>query len=120
MNVLLSLVAVIVLLGLAMFGVEVVGLHFLFGVILPYFAIVVFLGGVVYRVMDWAKSPVPFRIPTTCGQQKSLSWIKHSRLDNPYETGGVLGRMLLDESRRTLRLYQSSRRMDHPPGSIAD
>ena len=47
-------------------AVQFAGLDFLFGMIIPYIAIVVFLGGFVYRVVDWARSPVPFRIPTTC------------------------------------------------------
>lgn len=96
MNVLLSLVAVVVLLLIAIFGVEVAGLEFLFGVVLPYSAIVLFLVGVVYRVVYWARSPVPFRIPTTCGQQKSLPWIKSSRLENPHDMLGVIGRMALE------------------------
>ena len=41
---------------------------------MPRFA--VFLAGFCYRVVQWAAAPVPFRIPTTCGQQKSLPWIK--------------------------------------------
>ncbi len=48
------------------------------------------------RVVRWAKSPVPFRIPTTCGQEKSLPWINWSKLDNPDSTKGVIGRMLLE------------------------
>ena len=96
MNILLSLIAVVVLLLIAILGVEVAGLQFLFGVVFPYSAIVLFLIGVVYKVVDWAKSPVPFRIPTTCGQQKSLPWIRSSRLDNPHDTLGVIGRMVLE------------------------
>jgi nitrate reductase gamma subunit len=96
MNILVSLVAVITLSLVAILGVEVAGLHFVFGVVLPYTAIVVFLAGMIYRVIDWARSPVPFRIPTTSGQQKSLSWIKASRFDNPSDWFGVLGRMALE------------------------
>lgn len=51
-----------------------------FGVIVPYCALLIFIAGVTFRVLRWAKSPVPFRIPTTCGQQKSLPWIKSSWL----------------------------------------
>ena len=96
MKIVLSLVAVVSLLLLAILGVEVLGLHFLFGVVFPYAAIVIFLGGMIYRVVDWAKSPVPFRIPTTCGQEKSLPWIKSSRFDNPHDGVGVIGRMALE------------------------
>ena len=56
----------------------------LLGVIVPYAAVATFLLGVSYRVIRWSLSPVPFRIPTTCGQQKSLPWIKASWLENPY------------------------------------
>jgi nitrate reductase gamma subunit len=49
-----------------------------------------------YRVLLWARAPVPFRIPTTCGQQKSLAWIKAARLENPSTTAGVIGRMALE------------------------
>lgn len=96
MNILLSLVTVVALLLLAILGVELMSLQFLIGVVLPYAAIVIFLGGMIYRVVDWARSPVPFRIPTTCGQEKSLPWIKSSRLDNPHDAVGVIGRMALE------------------------
>jgi len=96
MNALLSLVAVIVLILIAFIGINVASLHFLFGVIIPYAAIATFLIGVIYRVVKWGRTPVPFRIPTTCGQQKSLPWIKQSKLDNPSSTSGVIGRMLLE------------------------
>ncbi len=96
MNAVLSLVAVLALVGLAVLGVEAGGLYSLFGVIVPYIAIVLFLGGLIFRVLGWAKSPVPFRIPTTCGQQKSLPWIKSSKYDNPHTGFGVLVRMALE------------------------
>lgn len=81
---------------LVFMGVGVVGLNSLFGIVIPYSALIVFLIGVVYRVGKWAKSPVPFRIPTTCGQQKSLPWIKANNLESPYNTLGVIGRMALE------------------------
>ncbi len=93
---LFSLIAVIVLFLLAFMGVQVVGLQYLFGVVVPYTALTVFIGGFIYRVLGWARSPVPFRIPSTCGQQKSLPWIKHAKLDNPYTSRGVVGRMILE------------------------
>ena len=96
MNVLVSFIIVIVLALLAMVGVQLGGLYILFGAVLPYVAIALFMGGLTYRVVSWARSPVPFRIPTTCGQQKSLPWIKSSRLDNPHDGAGVLGRMTLE------------------------
>jgi len=62
----------------------------------PYAALVIFLAGICYRVVRWAWTPVPFRIPTTCGQQKSLPWIKASSVDNPSSGWGVLARMILE------------------------
>jgi len=91
-----SLIAVLALAFLAYLGVGILGLDVLFGVILPYLAFFVFTAGIVYRVFIWARVPVPFRIPTTCGQQKTLPWIKSSYLDNPHGTAGVVGRMALE------------------------
>ena len=96
MNVLVSLVAVGILFLLGLLGAAGVALEVLFGVVIPYVALVVFLGGLAYRVLGWARVPVPFRIPTTCGQQQSLPWIKQARLDNPSTGLGVLGRMALE------------------------
>ena len=92
----LSLLAVIVLLGIVTVGVTVLGWTTLFGWVIPYAAVALFIIGVVYRVLKWSASPVPFRIPTTCGQQKSLPWIKNSYLENPHSTLGVTGRMVLE------------------------
>jgi nitrate reductase gamma subunit len=69
---------------------------FFFGVIIPYIAVLIFIFGIIYRVWKWAHSPVPFRIPTTSGQQKSLPWIKANNLENPSNTVGVIGRMALE------------------------
>jgi len=96
MNIVLSLLAVIILLLLAFIGVDVVGWQYFFGVIMPMATIVIFIIGMVYRVIKWARSPVPFRITTTCGQQKSLPWFKANNLENPYNIWGVLGRMFLE------------------------
>ncbi len=72
------------------------GLGWFFGIVVPYLAIIAFLVGFVIKVMGWAASAVPFKIPTTCGQQKSLPWIKQNRIDNPDTTLGVFLRMLLE------------------------
>ena len=96
MNIIYSLVAVLALVAIAYLGVDKAGLYSVFGMVLPYVAVVLFLGGLIYRVLGWAKSPVPFRIPTTCGQQKSHSWIKQSKYDNPSDTFGVIVRMALE------------------------
>ena len=91
-----SLLSVIVFFLLAYIGVEAAGLEVLFGVIIPYLAFLTFIIGFVYRIMDWARSPVPFRIPTTCGQQKSLPWFDHSKIENPSNTFFVIVRMFLE------------------------
>ena len=96
MNALGSLLLVLLLAGLGFVSGQVAGLRPLFGVVVPYAAFVIFLLGVSHRVVLWARAPVPFRIPTTCGQQRSLSWIKPSRLENPSSTLGVVGRMALE------------------------
>jgi nitrate reductase gamma subunit len=96
MRMLVSLIAVLVLLFLAFFGTEVLPAAWFFGIVLPYVAAVVFLGGFVWRILDWAKTPVPFRIPTACGQQKSLDWIESAPVENPHTKLGVVVRMLLE------------------------
>jgi len=96
MNLGFALLAVTILVLIAVLGVGLAGLYAIFGVVIPYAAFAIFLGGVVYRVLRWAGAPVPFRIPTTCGQQKSLRWIKHNPLESPHNTAGVVGRMALE------------------------
>ncbi len=91
-----SFVAVIALIMIAWLGSLVPGFQHLFGWILPYVAIAIFLGGCVYRVVQWAKSPVPFSIQTTCGQGKSLDFIKHNKLEAPDTTAEVVARMFLE------------------------
>ncbi len=91
-----SLLAVFALALIAYFGASVGPLQWVFGVIIPYVAVIVFIGGFVRRVMDWSNSAVPFRIPTTCGQQKSMPWIKQAKIDNPSTGWGVFIRMVLE------------------------
>src|SRR4030067_2315315 len=92
----LSLLAVAGLILLAYIGVGAAHLNYLFGVIIPYAAIAVFIIGIIYRVLQWAARPVPFRIPTTAGQQKSLPWIKQNKIDNPSTSLGVIVRMAFE------------------------
>lgn len=112
MNAILSLIissgAVFTLVAIAFFGVWAAphafgipraAFEWLFGVVIPYFAVIIFFVGIVYRVVQWGKLPVPFRIPSTCAQQKSLPWIKYGyaeKLDNPVSNAGVIGRMILE------------------------
>jgi len=96
MNALYSLFAIILLILIVFLGAGVAGWQSLFGIIIPYLALTIFLVGVVYRVVKWGRAPVPFRITTTCGQAKSLGWIKNNNLESPHNTWGVLGRMALE------------------------
>jgi len=95
-KVLYSLLAVSVLILVATIGAYITSLHYIFGIILPYLAFTIFVGGFIYRVVKWGRSPVPFRIPTTIGQQKSLPWIKQNKIENPTSTLGVIVRMALE------------------------
>ncbi|PIE59884.1 MAG: menaquinol oxidoreductase [Desulfobulbus propionicus] len=90
------LAAVVALFLIALIGVQIPGMQYLFGVLVPYLAMGLFLGGFCYRVINWAKSPVPFKIPTTCGQGESLPWIKPDKLEAPTNTIDVVGRMFLE------------------------
>ena len=91
-----SFLAVIALVLIAGLGSQIPGMPYLFGVALPYLALMIFLGGSVYKVVQWGKSPVPFSIQTTCGQGKSLDFIKHNKLEAPDTTAEVIARMFLE------------------------
>ena len=91
-----SLVAVLLIGAIAWSG-AVAGFQSLLGVALPLLAAVVFVCGIIWRITCWwAKSPVPFAIPTTGGQERSLDWIKPNRLDTPMSNAAVVGRMILE------------------------
>lgn len=91
----ISLVLVLLIAVFAWFGAAV-GLAPLFGIILPYLAILIFIGGIVWRMITWARSPVPFCIPTTGGQEQSLKFIKQNKIDCPGTTWGVIKRMFME------------------------
>lgn len=95
-NYVISLLAVIVLLLIALMGAALPGGQGLFGVFIPYVAVLIFFCGFCYRIIDWARRPVPFRITSTCGQQKTLSWINNDRFENPITTFDVVVRMALE------------------------
>jgi len=95
MKMLLPLLVVAALFALA-FIAGPAGAGWLFGVALPYAALALLVGGLLYRVALWARAPVPFRIPVSCGQQASLDWIRPARLDNPRSAAGAVGRMAIE------------------------
>jgi len=93
-----ALGAVLGLVIVAFIGVKA-NLQLLFGVVVPYMAFLIFVEGMIYRLIKWARSPVPFRIPTTAGQGRTLPWINRSladKLDNPEDTKHTIGRMALE------------------------
>jgi len=97
MGALISLIAVTGLALLAAVGASAGdSLRFVLGVVAPGVAFAVFLGGIIFRVVHWARSPVPFRVPTTTGQAKSLPWIRNNELEAPSGLFGVIGRMALE------------------------
>jgi nitrate reductase gamma subunit len=93
-NPVISLAAVLILFLVGYFGGSAVGI--LFGVVVPYAAVALFLVGIVWRVLGWANVPVPFRIPTSCGQQKTLPWIENAKYENPHTPFGVVVRMAFE------------------------
>ena len=96
MNALYGLFLVCALALVALMGVGGAGLTGLFCIAIPYVAVAVFIVGFAMKIFDWAKSPVPFRIPTTAGQQKSLDWIPYNRFDNPINNRDTVVRMILE------------------------
>lgn len=95
MKILYPFVAVLGLILIAFLGVQV-GLAPVFGIVFPYLALLIFIIGFVNKVVGWGKSPVPFRIPTTCGQGVSMPWIKQNKIDCPSTGKGVLARMFFE------------------------
>ena len=95
-SILFSVAVITVIALIPLVGVWAFDLRTLFGIVIPYLAFVTFLVGIISRVIGWSRSPVPFRIPTTAGQQWSLPWIKSNPVDNPKNTVGVIIRMIFE------------------------
>jgi nitrate reductase gamma subunit len=93
MNLMVALGAVIGLVLIAWLGTGVAEAYTVFGVILPGVALAVFVGGVIVRVVQWARVPVPFKITTTCGQQKSIDGIDNNTFDCPHDGKSAFMRM---------------------------
>jgi nitrate reductase gamma subunit len=96
MNGLSALIVVAALVGAVWLGAGVAGQETLFGVVIPYAAIAVFLLGLVYRVLAWARAPVPFKITSSSGQQTSLPWIEAEKLDSPPDAKWTVGRVAME------------------------
>jgi len=94
---LLQAAATVVLLALAgALGGQFPAGRELLTIVVPYASVLILIAGVCYRVSTWALTPVPFRIPTTSGQQASLPWIRRARLDNPSSGIGAAVRVALE------------------------
>ncbi|MCC7461773.1 MAG: sulfate reduction electron transfer complex DsrMKJOP subunit DsrM [Gammaproteobacteria bacterium] len=68
----------------------------LVAVVLPYVAWLTLVAGLCYRVWLWARTPVPFRIPTTSGQQRSLPWLRRAPIDNPDSGAAAAVRVVIE------------------------
>ncbi|ABB22934.1 sulfate reduction electron transfer complex DsrMKJOP subunit DsrM [Pelodictyon luteolum] len=95
-KVFMPLVMVAVLSCIPYIGVAHFGMGYLFGVIIPYLAVLLFVAGFAWRMYDWLSRPVPFCITTTCGQEKSLDWIKHQKLESPATKWQATLRVLME------------------------
>ena len=93
MKLLISVIAILVIILLGLWIAMTPAMVLILTGIIPYVVFVIFLIGFAYRIIIWGRAPVPFRIPTTCGQEKSFPWIKANPLENPAGLPGVIGRM---------------------------
>ena len=93
MNPIYALIAVLAIAAAGLAGGQITPGRIALTEVIPYAAVITFLAGFCWRVARWAWAPVPFRTPVTCGQQKSLSWIRPAKFDNPSTLWGVLARM---------------------------
>ncbi|MDD3311325.1 sulfate reduction electron transfer complex DsrMKJOP subunit DsrM [Pseudodesulfovibrio sp.] len=98
MNALYSLLFVFLLVLIPLFGVDAAHLRSIFGVCIPMTAFIIFLVGFIYKVITWARSAVPFRIPTTGGQFKSFDPVlfPQNKLDCPQTGAQTFFRMVLE------------------------
>ena len=91
-----ALIIVVALGGIAAVLAGVTGLQPILGIVVPYLALTIFLVGMVVKVVGWARSPVPFKITTVCGQQRSLPFLRHQPLESPFTSWQVIKRMALE------------------------
>ncbi len=67
--------------------------------ILPYVAFAIFIVGVIYRIINWANSAVPLKVPTTAGQQPTFNFIRRTwvdKIDSPSNKFWAFIRMLFE------------------------
>ena len=98
MNALYSLLIVFGLVLIPLFGVEAAHMDQFFGASFPYLAFFAFVVLFILKVLNWGKSPVPFRIPTTAGQFQSFDQetFKQNKLDCPQTGAQTFFRMAFE------------------------
>ncbi|MBI9080013.1 MAG: sulfate reduction electron transfer complex DsrMKJOP subunit DsrM [Pseudodesulfovibrio sp.] len=98
MNALYSLLFVFLLVLIPLFGVDAAHLRTFFGICIPVTAFIIFLIGFIYKVINWGRSDVPFRIPTTGGQFLSYDpkMFKQNKYDCPQTGAQTFVRMVLE------------------------
>jgi nitrate reductase gamma subunit len=71
--------------------------YVLFG--LAYICFAIFIIGTIWRIVDWARSAVPLKIPTTAGQQPTFKFITRTwidKIDSPSNKKWTFVRMLFE------------------------
>ncbi|MDP3426053.1 MAG: sulfate reduction electron transfer complex DsrMKJOP subunit DsrM, partial [Humidesulfovibrio sp.] len=96
MKAIYSLILVLALVVIATLGAGAAKMQIIFAYCVPGTAFIIFVVGFVAKVIGWAKRPVPFRIPTTGGQQQTLDWIPQNKWDNPSTGPQTAMRMFLE------------------------
>jgi nitrate reductase gamma subunit len=96
MKAIFSLLLVLALVVIATVGAGAAKMQTIFAYCIPGTAFIIFMVGFVCKIVSWAKRPVPFRIPTTGGQQQTLSWIPQNKWDNPSTGPQTFMRMALE------------------------
>ena len=91
-----ALGAVAIVCTVPVLAADLLGNHWS-AVLLPVAAApVVFLAGFIWRIGRWIRTPTPFRVPLTAGQQHGLASVTHSRTGNPRSSFDVLLRVFVD------------------------
>lgn len=96
MKAIFSLILVLALVVIATVGAGAAKMQTIFAYCIPGTAFLIFLVGFACKIISWAKRPVPFRIPTTGGQQMTLDWIPQNKWDNPTTGPQTFIRMALE------------------------
>ncbi|MFB3853135.1 MAG: sulfate reduction electron transfer complex DsrMKJOP subunit DsrM [Vicinamibacterales bacterium] len=87
------LVLVLLLVATASFTQAFAAGRWMLAIVVPYGAVLAALAGALLRVRGWVRAPVPFAIPTTCGQQRSLGGLRASLLESPPGRGWAAARL---------------------------